>query len=259
VRIVKAGEGAGAVLNLLQLDGHGGYAPGKVAINREVILSPEQWESLSTVVSRVRFWEMPAVDKRIGFDGEELIVEGLRRGAYHVVDRWSPETGDFRRLCRHLVDLSGLDVEPSWYETRHITPSLGKFAVITSGQVAVALRFVRHTRTGDGGAVYEWAMQEDGSADFTRPNVKAGRGEVYENSRGTVPGDRRGQEVIQCGPLGVRWSPAGVDADHLYFPRRPPQAISMTATEWADLKAIDLDSPKLTWYHLAETQKRSNP
>ena len=238
----------------MQLTGAGGYAPGEVAINREVMLSPEQWEGLSAFISKARLWELPTRDGPAGLDGEQLIVEGVRRGEYHVVDRWSPETGDFRRLCRHMVDLAGLDVGPSWYETRHVTPSLGKFAVITSGQVAIALRFVRHTGKGDGGSVYEWAMQEDGSADFTRTNVKAGGGEVYENYRGTLPGAPRGQVEIECGPLVVRWSPAGVDTDHLYFPSRSPRAISMTATEWADLKAIDLDSPKLTWYHLAEAR-----
>lgn len=252
VRIVKAREGA--VLKLVQLNGAGGFSPGKVAINKEVALSNQQWEGLTAFVSRARFWEMPIVDKRIGRDGEQLIVEGVKGGKYHVVDRWSPESGDFRKLCRHMVDLAGLDVGPSWYETTHVTPSLGKFTVITSEKVAIALRFVRHTGKGDGGSVYEWAMQEDGSADFTRTNVKTGRGEVYENSRGTLPGDHRGQAEIRCGPLVVRWSPASEDANHLYFPSRPPDAISMAATEWADLRAIDLDSPRLTWYHSAETR-----
>jgi hypothetical protein len=257
VRIMQRHEGA--VLHLVQLDGAGGYAPGQVAVNKELLLSPEQWEGLSASIARARFWKMPARDGRAGFDGEELIVEGVRRGAYHVVDRWSTETGDFRRLCSHTIDLSGLDVGPSWYETRHVAPSLGKFALIfssqvpLSGPVAIAIRFVRHTAKGDGGAVYEWVMQEDGSADFTRANVTVGRGEVYENYRRTVPVDRRGEPEIHWGPLTARWGPFGKDADCLYFFGPRPRAISITATEWTDLKAIDVHSPKLTWYHLAPT------
>jgi hypothetical protein len=244
----------GAILHLVELDGAGGFDHGKVAVNKEVVLSPEQWEGLSASLSRARFWEMPTRDGPGGLDGEELVVEGVRRGAYHVVDRWSPETGDFRRLCRHMLDLSGFDVGPYWYETRHVAPALGRFAVLRSGQVAIAVRFVRHTARGDGGAVYEWAMQEDGSADFTRANVKVGRGEVYENYRRTVPGDGRGQSEIHWGPLTARWSPCGPDADCLYFLGRRPRAISITATEWTDLGAIDVNSPKLTWYDLAETR-----
>ena len=112
VRIMRTREGV--VLHLVQLDGASVYAPGVVAINKEDLLSAEQWDGLSVSIARARFWEMPTRDERSGLDGEQFIVEGVRRGEYHIVDRWTPEMGGFRRLCRHMVDLSGLDVGPSW-------------------------------------------------------------------------------------------------------------------------------------------------
>ena len=137
-----------------------------------------------------------------------------------------------------------------------MAPALGRFAVILSGQAAIAIRFVRHTAKGDGGAVYEWAMQEDGSADFTRYSSRRPAGaKSTRTTGGTHLGIlAAGQPEVTFGPLTVRWSPFGADADCLYFRSPRPRAISITATEWTDLKGIDVHSPKLTWYHLAETR-----
>jgi len=48
----------------------------------------------------------------------------------------------------------------------------------------------------------------------------------------------------------MRWSQAGIDRDHLDFPRVRPNAMDIAATEWDDLKKIDLKDPKSPWYHL---------
>ena len=36
-------------------------------------------------------------------------MEGVEAGRYHVVERWTPEPGAYRELCRGMLDLSGLD------------------------------------------------------------------------------------------------------------------------------------------------------
>ena len=33
-------------------------------------------------------------EKEVHLDGAQWILEGVRNGKYHVVDRWSPEKGD---------------------------------------------------------------------------------------------------------------------------------------------------------------------
>src|SRR5262249_15394411 len=43
-------------------------------------------------------------------DSDHWIVEGVKDGKYHVVDREEPE-GDFEALCLSLLELSGLDLE----------------------------------------------------------------------------------------------------------------------------------------------------
>ena len=55
---------------------------------------------------------MPTEDSRLGNDGAQWILEGMKDGRYHVVDRWSPDGGDYRAACLHLLKLSGLGVNP---------------------------------------------------------------------------------------------------------------------------------------------------
>ena len=38
-----------------------------------------------------------------GVDGAQWIIEGVRNGTYHVVDRWSPREGQVRALGLFMV------------------------------------------------------------------------------------------------------------------------------------------------------------
>jgi hypothetical protein len=46
-------------------------------------------------------------------DGDQLIVEGVRGGKYHVVDRWMPDPA-YAELCRYMLDLTGIKVGEAW-------------------------------------------------------------------------------------------------------------------------------------------------
>ena len=107
VRIERLGDGA--TLTLVQLDGSGGYDPGEIAVDKDVPLTIKQWDHLNALVGRAGFWDMPSCIDRRGCDGEEMVVEGIEQGGYHVVERWTPEPGAYRELCRGMLDLSGLD------------------------------------------------------------------------------------------------------------------------------------------------------
>jgi hypothetical protein len=63
---------------------------------------------------------MPTEDESLdGTDGDQLILEGVIEGKYHIVDRWGPNSGaDYADLCRHMLVLSGLDVMKTWREYR---------------------------------------------------------------------------------------------------------------------------------------------
>src|SRR4051794_15824346 len=96
VRIERTGNGA--TVRLLQLDGAGGYDPGKIAINTQVPVGEREWDRLTTLASRAGIWDMPTRIADLGHDGENLIVEGVADGKYHVVYRWTPAAGAYREL-----------------------------------------------------------------------------------------------------------------------------------------------------------------
>ena len=48
------------------------------------------------------FWNLPTLpdadENALELDGAQWIIEGVRNGTYHIVDRWSPEAGDAVRV-----------------------------------------------------------------------------------------------------------------------------------------------------------------
>jgi hypothetical protein len=94
------------------LGGAGGYAPGKIIDQHERNLSEEEWLEVIRLVKRAGFWGLPTRDQRLGLDGAEWILEGAAARSVHVVDRWSPEVGDYREACLFLLRLSGVNLSP---------------------------------------------------------------------------------------------------------------------------------------------------
>jgi hypothetical protein len=106
VRIQK--NGVSAVLHAVEFDGAGGYSPGRLAKETNRELSPSELETVMAKLEKAGFWQLKTeVDDR-GFDGAEWIMEGHQGANYHIVTRWSPESGDFRELCLYFLQLSGL-------------------------------------------------------------------------------------------------------------------------------------------------------
>jgi hypothetical protein len=104
-------SGAGSIVATV-LSGQGGYKPGRVKQRERVSLSSEQVQEFLELIELINYWEMPGSDhSNIGFDGAQWILEGARDGEYHVVDRWSPEHGEYRTTCLQLLEWSGLNVE----------------------------------------------------------------------------------------------------------------------------------------------------
>ncbi len=69
VRVVKSETGA--TLHATQLDGAGGYQPGKVSVRKTVELSRGQWDDLSRLVSEARLWSLPSAGvPRLITDGD---------------------------------------------------------------------------------------------------------------------------------------------------------------------------------------------
>ncbi len=112
VRIERASEGAR--LHAKVLDGKGGYDPGQIAIDRRLTLDAEQWDRLEQLLDEAAYWELPTrLADDGGCDGDQLVVEGVRGGKYHVVDRWDPDPV-YKALCHHMLELTGIDVSEQW-------------------------------------------------------------------------------------------------------------------------------------------------
>lgn len=92
--------------------GAGGYAPGQLIENQTEKLSPIQVKNLLGLVNKATFWKLPTEDRNPGArDGAEWILEGVRQGNYHLVDRWTPTKGTYHDLCWFFVsDLAGMNI-----------------------------------------------------------------------------------------------------------------------------------------------------
>jgi hypothetical protein len=117
-----SGTGETASLHVVQLDGKGGYKPGKIAYDRTVGLTAAQWADFQRYLIRIKFWNAPArpgleLDQGIGAgltqDGTRMVFEGIQEGRYQVFDWQWEEAKDavLTKLCMHILELSGLDLE----------------------------------------------------------------------------------------------------------------------------------------------------
>jgi hypothetical protein len=103
-----------ASLTTVVTSGRGGYEPGNVSKNEVTEISSRQLRPFIYQVDRIEFWSMKAVEEVLnGRDGAEWILEGVKGGEYHVVKRWTPESGSYRKLCLALVELSDLTFKPN--------------------------------------------------------------------------------------------------------------------------------------------------
>lgn len=69
--------------------------------------------SLPYLLDQSCYWQLrPEIDDS-GLDGAQWILEGVKEGRYHVVDRWTPQIGDFREACLYLLKLSNPSIDLS--------------------------------------------------------------------------------------------------------------------------------------------------
>jgi hypothetical protein len=104
VRLDVRTDGVG-VLTAKVANGAGGYEPGKLIENTTRPLTHEQTDTFLGQVSKVGFWKLPTSENSgtTGEDGSQWIIEGIKDGKYHVVDRWTPTEGGVRELGLSLA------------------------------------------------------------------------------------------------------------------------------------------------------------
>ncbi len=97
VRLDIMADGTGKLTTKIA-NGAGGYEPGKLIESRSRSLTQEQTNKFLGQVKDAGFWELPSYEETSGFDGSRWIIEGVKDGKYHVVDRWTPGKGPVHDL-----------------------------------------------------------------------------------------------------------------------------------------------------------------
>lgn len=121
LRLDVSADGTGT-LTVKATSGNGGYQPGTLVTSwRRVIPRTEVGRFLS-LLATARYWELPtSLDPlqtqpdgsiTITTDGAHWILEAVRSGRHHVVDRHNPERGAYREAALWLLRRSGLWIEP---------------------------------------------------------------------------------------------------------------------------------------------------
>ena len=107
-RLELSDDGTG-ILKSTILDGSGGYEPGNIKHESTTTINAENVASYLEALDSINYWSMPTNDARIGTDGEQYILEAIKNGQYHIVDRWSPEDKDaFAEVCQQLIKLADI-------------------------------------------------------------------------------------------------------------------------------------------------------
>jgi hypothetical protein len=101
-----------SVLTTKVASGEGGFHPGVVDENSSRVLTKNETQTFLSKVDKLGFWQAPnPVNDQGGTDGSQWIIEGVKGGRYHVIDRWTPEKGVARELGMMLAfDLAKMSI-----------------------------------------------------------------------------------------------------------------------------------------------------
>lgn len=110
------------VLHVAEHDGPPGVTAGRQILSKDVELTDQQGERLVGLIERTKFWAAPVeVKESQGIaDGDGIVIEGVKDGRYHVINRAGSTTGEgYKAFCRSLLELAGEpDVLKEWDRRR---------------------------------------------------------------------------------------------------------------------------------------------
>lgn len=114
VRVLIHADGSGTLVTKMA-DGMGGYEPGNLIVDKTEPLPADRVKKFSEELQHLGYWTLPGLPGRetiVGADGSRWVIEGIRHGTYHLVDRWSPQDGPVRELGLYFLrDLSGVSLK----------------------------------------------------------------------------------------------------------------------------------------------------
>ncbi len=111
VRLETSADGTTSVYGRTT-NGLGGYEAGTLTHDSTRVLTLEEYRQFKKRLEATVFWTLPA-KKPVPLgacDGEQWIFEGVSRGRYHIVDRWSLRNSPLVDLALYLLSLSALPI-----------------------------------------------------------------------------------------------------------------------------------------------------
>lgn len=91
-----------------ELNGAGGYKPGKLIVDSAQEISDEEYKKLRAKIDSLQFYQLPTELKDdLGADGAQWIFESNDKGRYHVIDRWCAQ-GEIQNLGIALLSAAKL-------------------------------------------------------------------------------------------------------------------------------------------------------
>jgi hypothetical protein len=115
VRMSRSGETFS--LHVTRHDGSPGLTVGRLILDKDVRISREQGDGIIKLLQKTPFWTAPvSVKESRGIaDGDLIVIEGVKEGKYHIVDRAGSTTGEsYKSFCRSLLELAGPEVLKVW-------------------------------------------------------------------------------------------------------------------------------------------------
>lgn len=96
IRVAVNSDGTSR-LTMKVTNGTGGYDPGRLVKSEIYALTRATTDLFLKSLEDNRLWQLASVDRSlIGADGAAWVIEAVKDGKYHVVDRWSPNDGPIR-------------------------------------------------------------------------------------------------------------------------------------------------------------------
>ena len=94
-------------------DGQGGYESGRLIFNDSSDLTQNQVDTFLTALQELDFWNLPTLENAnyMVIDGSQWILEGVKNGRYHLLDRSSPSEGPFTKANLMLTQFADITVQ----------------------------------------------------------------------------------------------------------------------------------------------------
>jgi hypothetical protein len=133
VRLTINADGSGSIV-ARSVDRHTGLLTKVPSDTEKLILDTTsnvdkaQVQDVLGQLQHLAFWAMPTEEEQappqtsgtthqtptlrvMEMDGSRWILEGVRDGEYHVVDRWSPKENSYSQLCKYLLRLGKVEAD----------------------------------------------------------------------------------------------------------------------------------------------------